>query len=207
MREKIRTWLVGEGPYGEPGALTDVQVGRRFFMRIGIVVAVLVVVLLVLLPLALLLAGIDVDIDLGESSRPPLWRLVTFLVLTVVGFVILTVNFVQMMRSGALGAMIRGPLSSMTRQERRAVMQQIRGRLEVDRESLSTTVTVARLVADTRFLRSLGGLVLIGAGQIVRDPGSWTAILWAAFLIAYVVAAALVTRDARVARSFLARYR
>lgn len=205
-RERILDWFIGTKSPGGPSALTDVQVGRRFAVRLGIVIAVALVGVFVLVPLVLLAFDVDLSGDDAARARPPLWRVVTSLLLTLVALVIMVVNTVKMIRSGAFGAALRNPLRSMPRRDRRAAMRQIRGQIGVDPETLSTTMRVARVVADTAYLRSMLGLAFLGVAQLVREPGSWLNILWAAGLVIGAVGAVLITRDARAARSFLRTY-
>lgn len=178
---------------------------RRFRRRR---LAVLIVVLVVLTPAAVGVGHAAArggwgSSFVGEDTHGPLsWF---GLALTVVGLVVETWGAIRLFRARKGKSRWESPLLGLSREGKRGLRDQMRGRRPADAESLP----MVRLLAQTtvreygNFAPVLAGLMVMQIGQLLTRELSAVGLLMVAALIMMAIGLAVSLVDVQRARNFL----
>jgi hypothetical protein len=173
------------GPHPEPG--------RRWPTAWSIGVSVVVVALAV---------GIGAVVLAGDGSTG---REAIGVGLSVLGFVVAAVGGVWMWRSGQRGG--RPPLSVLTREDRRLLQDQIRGRRPVDpAHSRLARYRAVQLSQQAPLLLLFAGLCVLVDGQSLEAAEGLLVVLSVALAVAFVAGAVVVPRQIDQGRAFLRQH-
>ena len=139
-----------------------------------------------------------------DAAEPPTWATVVGFVVSSVGIVVDVVGLVILVRRGRWGQAWRAPTAVLSRQQRRHVMDQIRGRQPRRIHRLPLARDLAERLADQRGTAVLiAGIVLINVGNTLLTPSVFRLWLTAAVLVIYAIGGVFLLRQVRLARRFL----
>jgi MFS family permease len=190
--------------HGAPGRVAEQRVRRRRLVVWLAIVGGIVAAGAVGLAVALVVHGPHH----AERPDPPLWREVTGLCLSAAGLIVLIGALVSLWRAGQFGNAWRAPTTALTREQRRSLRRQVRGKAPLEpahlalARDLATRLTVSLHGNALLFL----GLSLGWVGQLVDRPTAGRAAFYGALLLLWLVGLGLGERERRRAKRFLAAH-
>ena len=146
----------------------------------------------------------------GRVSRTsgdiPSWQHSLGICLIVGGILLEITYFVVIIRNGEFSAGWRSPSLVLGWRQRRAIRQQIRGRLEVDPAMLPISRELAaRTKSSARILVMMLALAMIAAGQTLNSTSSVQLIIAVGLGVLYLCLAPFIIWESRRAARFLER--
>lgn len=155
-------------------------------------------------------AGVSIPLMIGRRHHVavhhevPVAQAITGLVVAALGLIVVVIGFVVLMRSRDWGAEYRAPALVLNRRQRRALMQQIRGRAPVDSRHLALARDVAGRFSRLRGYQTLlAGGVLIGVAQVILSPDLWRLVSPMVMVVGLTGALIFQRRIIREAHRFL----
>ena len=144
----------------------------------------------------------------SDSADPPVWQELTGLTVQGVGMVIEVYGLVVMLRAGLLRKnRWTVPAAVLTREQRKSLLDQVRGRAAVDPGRLALVRDTARQMLRQRGLLALFvGILLIQIGGALSSPELWRTLMAGAFVVLYGWLFWVLERNARKAERFLATH-
>jgi hypothetical protein len=143
-----------------------------------------------------------------DPPDPPLWREITSLALFLASVIVMVIVLVSLRRAGQLGNAWRGPLTPLTRAQRKGLVRQVSGKEPVDPARLGLSRDLAvRLVVSGRVSGLLFlGLALGWVGRLVDEPTVGWAAFYGAVLLCWPVVLFSSRRQRQRAERFLAEH-
>ena len=139
---------------------------------------------------------------LGDDAAT--WQVVVGLVLQGAALVLVFTGLVLQRRANGRRWRWNVPEAVLTREQRRGLMKQIRGRAPVEPRRLGLTRDLASRLANQRgILLLLTGLSIMFIGQAIATPSIWRVVFAGAYLVLLGAAVVAQRRLARHAQRFL----
>jgi hypothetical protein len=147
----------------------------------------------------------------GDVPRPDpaLWQQeVAQLCCTAVGVGLVIAALVRMRRRRQWGSAWRAPAMALSREQRRSLLRQVRGREPADPARLALTRDHARRLtaATDGFPLIMAAIVLFYAGEFVARPSAGRAAWYGSILLLWPIAWLIGIRQRRQAQRFLAAH-
>jgi hypothetical protein len=135
---------------------------------------------------------------------PPVWQEVTGVVVSGVGCVLALIGLVAILKANRRLRAWHNPLAPLTRQQRKQLVAQVRGRAPVQPERLPLARYTAELLVNQRLAWvTQFTLLILWAGMWIADPTWWRLAAATAFALLALVGGFFVRRDADRAQHFL----
>lgn len=172
---------------------------RRLLLVAGLVLAGSALVLF----LALLL----LPDSLGEHVQVPTWRAVVGLSISGTGLLLMVAALIVQFRMMRPLNAWRGSMNVLTRQQRKDLLRQVRGKAPVPPDRIGLARHLAQLLLIQRFaVLPHVGLGVNFLGQWIADPVAWRLVQTAVFAFALVVIGILFRYESVRMRRFLAEH-
>ncbi len=175
---------------------------RRMWLIVGAVTLSFVVI--GVLAVFLISRGDD-DTSDATSSSSPLWLSTVGVICSAVGLLIIVAYVIKARQAGWFSL---GPLSVLSRSQRRGLRRQVLGKESPQPAHLPLLRHLAGRMAHQRsftFLMPIG-LLLSQFGSLLTSPSIWKAVFLAVLALLFLPVVVQVRRETRRAERFLAEY-
>jgi hypothetical protein len=151
--------------------------------------------------IVLLLAG---GRGTSAGTGPPVWQEVTGAVVSGAGCLLAVVGLVAVLKANRRLRVWRNPLAPLTRQQRKLLVAQVRGRAAVQPERLPLARHTAELLVNQRLAWiTQFAIFVLWSGMWIADPAWWRLAAASAFALLAFAGGFFVRRDVHRAQRFL----